>query len=73
MILGSKVRVGAAKENPNLTSGSQSAVKDVKVMNLSVVTPLDHLTAMQSLKDNKGLFYMILSRFRKQNLLPSIK
>jgi hypothetical protein len=48
-------------------------VKDVKVMNLSVVTPLDHLTAMQSLKDNKGLFYMILSRFRKQNLLPSIK
>lgn len=64
MILGSKIRSGAGRENPNLTSGSRAMAKEIKVMDLNSEAPLDHISACKALKDNKSLYYMILYRFR---------
>jgi hypothetical protein len=64
-----KLKGGAARENPNLTSGSCSAQKDAKVTNFNVVMPIDHTTAIVTLKNNKPLYYMFLTRFRNSNLM----
>ena len=72
MILGTKIRMGAGRENPNLTSGSSASAKDIKIADLKTSTPLDHGTALSSLKDNRNLYFMILGRFKSSSLLPLI-
>jgi hypothetical protein len=72
MFQGNMLRGGAGRENPNLTSGSKAKQKEVKCINLEVVYPIDYETALSQLKNNKSLFFMILCRFRNQNLLPLV-
>ena len=64
--------MGAGRENPNLTSGSSALAKDIKIADLDISTPLDHDTALSSLKDNKNLYFMMLGRFKNTSLLPLI-
>lgn len=73
MILGNSVRGGAGRENPNLTIGSQSSMRDIKVQDYDVSKPLDHARAIASMKDNIELYYSILNRFRSTNILPALK
>ena len=47
MILGSKIKAGAARENPNLTSGSMTAKKEIKCIDLDVTSCIDHKTAIK--------------------------
>lgn len=44
----------------------------MKCIDLDVNTPLDYNTALTQLKNNNNLYYMILCRFRNQNMLPVI-
>ena len=73
MIIGSKIKAGAGREDPNLTSGSMGTKKEIKCITLDTSQPLDDKTAIQQLKNNKNLFLMFLCRFRNQELLPLIK
>ena len=73
MILGSQVKSGAGRENPNLTSGSKAKQREIKVLELNVATPVDDFTALVALKDSRQLFVMILLRFRDGSILTSIK
>lgn len=73
MIIGSRIKRGAARENPNLTMGNMSAKKEPRAFtNFDTTTPLDHMMALQSMKDNKNLFYMFLNRFRTQTLITHL-
>ena len=64
--------MGGGRENPNLTQGSKALAKDIKITDLNIETPLDHKTAIFSLKDKKDLYFMMLGRFKNQSLLPNI-
>jgi len=55
--------MGAGRENPNLTAGSMSAAKDIKITDLSVDTPLDHANALFGLGNKKSLYFMMFGRF----------
>lgn len=73
MIIGTRIKRGAAKENPSLTMGNMSAKKEPRAFtNFDTTTPLDHITALTSMKDNRNLFYMILNRFRNQTLISNL-
>ena len=73
MIIGTRIKRGAAKENPSLTMGNMSSKKEPRAFtNFDTATPLDHSMALQSMKDNRNLFYMILNRFRTQTLITHL-
>lgn len=73
MIIGSKIKAGAGREDPNLTTGSKGSKKSIKCISLDTTNPLDDKTAIEQLKNNKNLFLMFLCRFRNQEILPLIK
>lgn len=47
--------------------------KEIKCIDLDISTPIDDQTAINQLKNNLSLFYMILCRFRNSDLIPLIK
>lgn len=55
---------GAGKESINLTHGSSSQIRDIKVMNINATIPLDYQFALDMMKGNKSVYYMILNKFR---------
>ena len=74
MIIGQRIKRGAGKENPSLTIGSTSSKKEPRAFTLfNVTTPLDQTAAMQSMRDKKSMFYMMLNRFRSQDLITHLK
>lgn len=63
MIIGNQVRTGAGRENPNLTSGSMARKLDSKILDFNIETPLDDARALRGMKDNKSLYYSLLTKF----------
>ena len=61
--------MGAGRENPNLTTGSMSSSKDIKITDLSIDTPLDYANALFCLSNKRSLYFMMLGRFLSQTLI----
>ena len=72
MIIGSKIGMGGARENPNLTNGTRAADTEIKIADLDTSTPLDFSTSLASLKDNQKLYFMMLSRFKNSSVIPLV-
>lgn len=69
---GNTLRIGAVRQNPNLTMGSCSSNKEIKVIDFNIDSPIDLIKAVTSFKDNVDLYLMILNRFRNFSVLPAI-
>ena len=69
MILGNKVRAGAARENPNMTQSSNSSKRIIKVSEFNVEKPIDQPSALAHFKENAVLYFMILVKFRNGNII----
>lgn len=72
MIIGLNVRGGAGKANPNLTTGSMAKKKELKWASFDPTVPLDHTQALGNFKNNKSVFFGMLTKFRNTSLLTMI-
>ena len=72
MIFGKTISGGAGRENKNLTIGSSGSQKEIKLVDFVIDCPIDEKRGTTMLKDNRGLYAMILNTFRNTNLVPAL-
>ena len=72
MIFGKTISGGAGRENKNLTIGSSSSQKEIRLLDFKTEFPIDESKGITMLKENRNLYAMILNTFRNTNLLPAL-